>query len=924
MAEKIPEIEIEREARKLGVDARVAVPEAVSANLRHEMFEWQREAMERLVLKWEVEKAARLQDAGKAPLHLMFNMATGTGKTLIMAAAMLHFYREGYRYFLFFVNRNNIVDKTEHNFCNPAHGKYLFVDNIVMDGKRVAIEKVEAFSDHPSGIEIKFTSIQKLHNAIHLQRENQTTLADLGGRDVVMLADEAHHLNADTRGQATLELSDSGGELDGKTAAAAVERRGWEHTVLKLILGKGGRFRGNRNVLLEFSATIPASAAVAEKYRDKLLYRFELKEFLRRGYTKEINLLSSSLSVKERVLLALLLQWYRWRVALKHGLVNFKPVALFRSRTIAESRADYEAFLAWMDPEGGIGGEDFAFVAALAGEAGGRGRGSPHEMGHSRVRQVAAFVAENGISYDEIARWIREAYAPPHVVITHSRGDKGRETTDADTDALLNSLEAPRNPIRAIFTVARLTEGWDVLNLFDIVRLYQGQNAAGRRGQTPEATVAEKQLIGRGVRYCPFPYGDAVANKRKFDDDMGHELRVLEELYYHTWDEESRYIWHLKAELRRDGYIADDRAVRAFKLKPAFVAGAFYNRAKIWVNKPVANAARRRGSLGDVVGRVVEVRVPAAEVVEEGAVDLLGEGGGGRVRHGGGVGTRVVEVRVGEMEKFVFDAALNRRAAGDALCKFRGMREVLDIRSMNELRSDKLADMRVRFVVEGGAGGYADIAGRYKLEAALQVVDAVVAAVRRTDAPMVGGEFGLAELRRVFCGGKSKAVEVAKCDEAVAAHEWYALDAFCGSSEEKALVGFVAKVFGNLREKYAEIYLLKNEEVYKIYDYAGGRGFCPDFILFLRGAGGAGAADVCYQVLIEPKGNQFKDFSGGFAGGGRGGRRRFWRRFGGGTGMRWWWRRIGRIGWWGYLFIMRVTRGRGWGGFGRLLSRSPG
>ena len=33
----------------------------------------------------------------------------------------------------------------------------------------------------------------------------------------------------------------------------------------------------------------------------------------------------------------------------------------------------------------------------------------------------------------------------------------------------VNSLEDPSNPYRIIFTVDILNEGWDVLNLFDIV-----------------------------------------------------------------------------------------------------------------------------------------------------------------------------------------------------------------------------------------------------------------------------------------------------------------------------------------------------------------------------------------------------------------------------------------------------------------------
>src|SRR5690606_35977104 len=34
---------------------------------------------------------------------------------------------------------------------------------------------------------------------------------------------------------------------------------------------------------------------------------------------------------------------------------------------------------------------------------------------------------------------------------------------------LLNTLEEPDNPIRLIFAVAKVNEGWDVLNLYDIV-----------------------------------------------------------------------------------------------------------------------------------------------------------------------------------------------------------------------------------------------------------------------------------------------------------------------------------------------------------------------------------------------------------------------------------------------------------------------
>ena len=77
---------------------------------------------------------------------------------------------------------------------NTYHNKYLFTDKIVIDDVSVNIKKVEKFSPS-SDIQIKFTSIQQLYNDIHIIKENQTTLEDLHGLDIVMLADEAHHLN---------------------------------------------------------------------------------------------------------------------------------------------------------------------------------------------------------------------------------------------------------------------------------------------------------------------------------------------------------------------------------------------------------------------------------------------------------------------------------------------------------------------------------------------------------------------------------------------------------------------------------------------------------------------------------------------------------------------------------------------------------
>ncbi|MGL2858563.1 DEAD/DEAH box helicase family protein, partial [Helicobacter pylori] len=97
---------------------------------------------------------------------------------------------------------------------------------------------------------------------------------------------------------------------------------------------------------------------------------------------------------------------------------------------------------------------------------------------------------------------------------------------------------------RVIFSVDKLNEGWDVLNLFDIVRL---KNKASQKDTTKDA-----QLIGRGARYYPFSYNDLKPNQiefyqRKFD--LFNPLSTLERLDYHAIYD-SEFIAKLNNELQ--------------------------------------------------------------------------------------------------------------------------------------------------------------------------------------------------------------------------------------------------------------------------------------------------------------------------------------------------------------------------------------
>jgi type III restriction enzyme len=70
--------------------------------------------------------------------HLLFNMATGAGKTLVMACCMLYLYECGYRKFIFLVHQVQILSQARRNFTEENFEKYLFhPDGMDFYGKQI-------------------------------------------------------------------------------------------------------------------------------------------------------------------------------------------------------------------------------------------------------------------------------------------------------------------------------------------------------------------------------------------------------------------------------------------------------------------------------------------------------------------------------------------------------------------------------------------------------------------------------------------------------------------------------------------------------------------------------------------------------------------------------------------------------------------
>jgi type III restriction enzyme len=90
----------------------------------------------------------------------------------------------------------------------------------------------------------------------------------------------------------------------------------------------------------------------------------------------------------------------------------------------------------------------------------------------------------------------------------------------------------------------------------------------------------------------------------------------------------------------------------------------------------------------------------------------------------------------------------------------------------------------------------------------------------------------------------------------IAGRDWYVFNALYGTSEEKPFVRMLDRQMEKLRENYETIYLMRNESYFKVYNFADGQAFEPDFVLFLRQKT---REILTYQVFIEPKGKHLKE-----------------------------------------------------------------
>ena len=105
----------------------------------------------------------------------------------------------------------------------------------------------------------------------------------------------------------------------------------WENTVGKIFKKNSA----NMDFLDKF---------IVEKYKNKVIYKYDLKEFRNDGFSKDPQLFSTDTDKKTRIIQALLLNQYRQEVAEKYGIA-LKPIILFKAqKTIDQSEENKKLF----------------------------------------------------------------------------------------------------------------------------------------------------------------------------------------------------------------------------------------------------------------------------------------------------------------------------------------------------------------------------------------------------------------------------------------------------------------------------------------------------------------------------------------------------------------------------------------------------
>ena len=760
--------------------------------------------------------------------NLLFHMATGSGKTLIMAGIILYLYQKGYRNFLFFVHLDNIISKTKENFLNKNSSKYLFAPSIRIDQKNVEINVVKNFEEsREDSINICFSSIQKLHSDFTTPKENSLTFESFTDKGVVLISDEAHYLNGETK---------NGKKL---TEDEIVDIHTWEGIINKIFKTPNRENRGN--VLLEFTATEDLNNKyIADKYENKILFDYPLKAFRQDKYSKEISVVQTDSDVEVMALQAMILSQYKKHLFANIG-VNAKPVVLFKSKTKKDNKYIHNKLLLSLESLDPTKILSIQFSATR------------------HVKAAINYFATIDSSFASLISELKQDFNEAHSLLV----DTDNKLSD-EQKKLLNTLEEQNNGKRAIYAVDMLNEGWDVLNLFDIVRLYDTRDGNYTKDGyvVGKTTMQEAQLIGRGARYYPFT--DNVAtnpiDRRKYDADITNPLRAIETVHYHS-RRNPDYIRELKTALVKTGALDSECQIIEVKLKDDFKKSSLYLNGYVFYNELIKEPSFKDIASIANLNSHLKVRIGTGKMDQS---EIMAEDEDLSV----GMSSSYFTIKLKELGNNVVRTALNKFET----FKFEKLKAYFpNLKSITEFitSEDFLGNIKVDVVSD-----ILQLNQSQRLNVAMKAIKQIEPILLKDGITQRGScEFKAHTVKSVFkdhmlkisieensdkqIGKSMQASKDIEFNMDIANTSWHAYQDCFGSSEEKYLVKYIESIYAKLTEKYENIYLIRNECDLKLYSFDNGDVFEPDYVLFMKQKKGNGRFDSI-QFFIEPKGEHLR------------------------------------------------------------------
>lgn len=415
-----------------------------------------------------------------------FQMATGSGKTLLIGANILQLHlKNGTKNFLVLTPDTTIYEKTIRNF-NLMKDESVFQNNLEFDFNLITGENYQdrRFDyDEDADFNIFVFNISKFYD-----RENGTLKIDkeweesiwednlgntislreyLRNNELAIVTDEAHHYQKFRVGR----RKQSSGDI-----------------ILDL----------EPELVVEYTAT--ARLEDKDRRNQKIIYNYPLDSFIKDGYAKKIRAYGYRGAIdkstgsevtkddKKKLFVSLMTHLLK-KEALKQQ--NFKPILLVRARgkDHAENLNEYLAE--------GYEKDDELIEKTY------------NEIAKAEKYDLIELISNN-ISLDDLKSEIKDLGSKS---FAFHHGNSSKDEVKKKFD----NIET--NNQEVLIQVQKVDEGWNVDNVYTISIL---SNSRGK------IKTYVKQLVGRGSRL--------FREKRKWDSIEGNELKAHEELLHVVTD----------------------------------------------------------------------------------------------------------------------------------------------------------------------------------------------------------------------------------------------------------------------------------------------------------------------------------------------------------------------------------------------------